>query len=128
MTMDAQSLILFFRDVIELYASRFYDEVEHPKEMSSYIRQLEKDLAYEAGNRACEKTVRFSRTGIASSEPIFTDIYGPKKLLEERKAARNPKLRAATNTSDNVEANITNFHLEGEPSRRLLILREIRFP
>jgi len=120
MTMDAQSLILFFRDVIELYASRFYDEVEHPKEMSSYIRQLEKDLAYEAGSRACEKDRQFFQELIASSEPIFTDIYGPKKLLEERKAARNPKLRAATNTSDNVEANITNFHLEGEPSRRLL--------
>lgn len=113
MTMDAQSLILFFRDVIELYASRFYDEVEHPKEMSSYIRQLEKDLAYEAGSRACEKDRQFFQELIASSEPIFTDIYGPKKLLEERKAARNPKLRAATNTSDNVEANITNFHLEG---------------
>ena len=85
-----------------------------------YIRQLEKDLAYEAGNRACEKDRQFFQELIASSEPIFTDIYGPKKLLEERKAARNPKLRAATNTSDNVEANITNFHLEGEPSRRLL--------
>ena len=120
MTMDAQSLILFFRDVIELYASRFYDEVEHPKEMSSYIRQLEKDLAYEAGSRACEKDRQFFQELIASSEPIFTDIYGPKKLLDERKAAHNPKLRAATNTSDNVEANITNFHLEGEPSRRLL--------
>ncbi len=49
--MDAQALIVFFKDVIELYASRFYDEVEHPKEMSSYIRQLEKDLAYEAGQQ-----------------------------------------------------------------------------
>lgn len=120
MTMDAQSLILFFRDVIELYASRFYDEVDHPKEMSSYIKQLEKDLAYEAGSRACEKDRKFFQELIASSEPIFTDIYGPKKLLDERKAAHNPKLRAATNTSDNVEANITNFHLEGEPSGQLL--------
>ena len=120
MTMDAQSLILFFRDVIELYASRFYDEVEHPKEMSSYIRQLEKDLAYEAGSRACEKDRQFFQELIASSEPIFTDIYGPKKLSDERKATRNPKLRAATNTSDNVEANITNFHLEGDSSGRLL--------
>lgn len=120
MTMDAQSLILFFRDVIELYASRFYDEVDHPKEMSSYIKQLEKDLAYEAESRACEKDRKFFQELIASSEPIFTDIYGPKKLLDERKAAHNPKLRAATNTSDNVEANITNFHLEGEPSGQLL--------
>ena len=120
MTMDAQSLILFFRDVIELYASKLYDEVDHPKEMSSYIKQLEKDLAYETGSRACEKDRQFFQELIASSEPIFTDIYGPKKLSDERKATRNPKLRAATNTSDNVEANITNFHLEGDSSGRLL--------
>lgn len=93
MTMDAQSLILFFRDVIELYASKLYDEVDHPKEMSSYIKQLEKDLAYETGSRACEKDRQFFQELIASSEPIFTDIYGPKKLSDERKATRNPKLR-----------------------------------
>ena len=51
MTMDAQALIVFFKDVIELYCSRLYEEVNYPKEMSSYIKQLEKDLAYEAGSR-----------------------------------------------------------------------------
>lgn len=120
MTMDAQSLILFFRDVIELYASRFYEEVEYPKEMSSYIKQLEKDLAYEAGSKASERDRAFFQDLIAGSEPIFTDIYGPKKLMEERLASKNPDLRAATNTSDNVQANITNFHLEGEQSKYLL--------
>ena len=49
-------------------------------------------------------------------EPIFTDIYGPKEAAGGReRRSGNPKLRAATNTSDNVEANITNFHLEGNP-------------
>lgn len=47
--------------MIELYASKLYDEVDHPKEMSSYIKQLEKDLAYEAGSRACEKDRQFFR-------------------------------------------------------------------
>ena len=55
MTMDAQSLILFFRDIIELYASRMYEEIDYPKPMSSYIKQLKKDLEYEAGSKASQK-------------------------------------------------------------------------
>ena len=50
MTMDAQSLILFFRDIIELYASRMYEGIDYPKPMSSYFKQLKRDLEYEAGS------------------------------------------------------------------------------
>lgn len=119
MTMDAQSLIVFFRDVIELYCSRLYDNIDHPKEMASYIKQLQKDLEYEAGSAASQKDREFFQNLIASSEPIFADIYGPGKLEAERKATGNPNLRAATNVSNNVEANITTFHLETEPAARL---------
>lgn len=120
MTMDAQSLIVFFKDVIELYCNRLYEGIPYPKEMSSYLRQLEKDLAYEAGNSSFQKDKDFFEKLISSEEPIFTDIYGPEKLERERLETKNPKLRAATNTSANVEANITSFHLEEAPSKRLL--------
>ena len=50
MTMDAQSLIVFYRDVIELYCQRVYDDNKYPKEMTSYLKQLQKDLAYEEGS------------------------------------------------------------------------------
>ena len=119
MTMDAQSLILFFRDIIELYASRMYEGIDYPKPMSSYIKQLKKDLEYEAGSNASQKDREFFQRLIASSEPIFADIYGPGKLEAERKATGNPNLRAATNTSNNVDANITTFHLETDPSARM---------
>ncbi len=119
MTMDAQSLILFFRDIIELYASRMYEGIDPPKPMASYIQQLKKDLEYEAGSKASQKDREFFQRLIASSEPIFADIYGPGKLEAERKATGNPNLRAATNTSTNVEANITTFHLETDPSARM---------
>ena len=119
MTMDAQSLILFFRDIIELYASRMYEGIDYPKPMSSYIKQLKKDLEYEAGSKASQKDREFFQKLIASSEPIFADIYGPGKLEAERKATGNPNLRAATNTSNNVDANITTFHLETDPSSRM---------
>lgn len=120
MTMDAQSLIMFYRDVIELYCQKIYpDEVSYPKDMASYLKQLQKDLAYEDNSSACQKDRAFFQKLISSSEPIFADIYGPGKLNAERAAKNNPALRAATNTSDNVDANISTFHLEAEPSARL---------
>lgn len=120
LVMDAQSLIVFFKDVMELYASRVYEDVPVPKEMASYIKQLEKDLAYEAGNNASVKDREFFENMISESEPIFTDIYGPAKLEAERKRNGNPNQRAAVNTSDNVDANLANFELETEPSERLM--------
>ena len=120
LVMDAQSLIVFFKDIIELYSSRVYDNVPAPKEMSSYLAQLEKDLAYEAGNKASVRDREFFEKLITESEPIFTDIYGKGKLLAERKRTGNPKQRACINTSDNVDANLVNFRLEPEPTRRML--------
>lgn len=117
--MDAQSLIVFYKDIIELYCSKVYDEIPEPKEMASYIKQLEKDLAYEAGSNASKKDREFFEKLISSSEPIFTDIYGRGKLEAERKKNGNPNQRAAINVSDNVDANLANFTLEKEPSERL---------
>ena len=47
MIVDAQSLIAFLKDIIELYCNAKYEGVPYPKEMASYIEQLQKDLAYE---------------------------------------------------------------------------------
>ena len=117
--MDAQSLIVFFKDIIELYCSKVYEEVPVPKEMASYLKQLEKDLAYEAGSKSSQKDREFFENLITSSEPIFTDIHGRGKLEAERERTGNPKQRACINTSNNVDANLANFHLEGEPAMRM---------
>lgn len=118
-TMDAQSLIVFLKDVIELYCHYSYEGINYPKPMASYLTQLEKDLAYENGCTAKERDIEFFEKLIKSSEPIYCDIYGADKLLEERRKLKNPKLRAATNVTGSVDANITLFELEEEPSRRL---------
>ena len=52
MIADAQSLICFMKDIIELYCNEKYEGVQYPKEMASYIDQLQKDLAYEAGQQS----------------------------------------------------------------------------
>lgn len=120
MTMDAQSLILFLRDVIEIYSNMKYEGIAYPKEMTSYIDQLEKDLAYEAGSKAQKRDIQFFEKMISSSEPIFNGIAGMSKLIEERKQEKNKQLRAVTNVSDNVDANIITFELEADPSERLM--------
>lgn len=122
MTMDAQSLILFYRDIIEIYSHKMFgDEViAYPKAMTSYIKQLEKDLAYEAGNTASQRDREFFEKLIGTSEPVFNSIYGPGLLEKQRKASGNPNQRAARTIPEDVSANITTFRLEPEPSGRLL--------
>lgn len=45
MVVDAQSLIAFLKDIIEIYCNAMYEGVPFPKDMCSYIEQLKKDLA-----------------------------------------------------------------------------------
>jgi len=122
--MDAQSLICFLRDIIELYCNRMYEDVPYPKEMSSYIEQVQKDLAYEAGSRAWQRDEAYFHKMIEESEPIYNGIEGSGRLQMEREKSGNPNLRAAVNVSDSVDADIDIFHLEEEPTRRLLTFCE----
>ena len=85
MTMDAQSLICFLKDIIELYCNKKYEGVPYPTDMSSYIEQIKKDLAYEAGSKAQKRDAEFFEKLIAQSEPIFNDVEGPQRLEEQEK-------------------------------------------
>ena len=120
MTMDAQSLILFLKDIIEIYACNKYEGFEYPREMTSYTAQLERDLEYEAGSRSQKRDTEFFEKLISSGEPVFNSIFGPGKLEEERRREKNNSLRAVTAVSDNVDANIVTFSLEADPSLRLM--------
>ncbi|MDD2979923.1 MAG: condensation domain-containing protein [Hespellia sp.] len=120
MTMDAQSLICFLRDVIELYCSSMYEEIPYPKDMASYIEQIKKDFAYEAGSRARERDRTFFEKLIESSEPIYNGIDGPGRLEAAQKKTGNPNQRAAVNVSDSVDSALDVFHLEAEPTKRLM--------
>ncbi len=119
--MDAQSLICFLRDVIELYCNTMYEGVDYPKDMASYIEQLQKDLAYEAGSKAKERDEAYFQNLIDSmSEPIYNGIDGTRALEEERERSGDPNARAAINVSDSVDSALDIFHLEEEPTKRLM--------
>ncbi|MBR4026941.1 MAG: peptide synthetase, partial [Lachnospiraceae bacterium] len=121
MIMDAQSLICFQRDVIELYCHTAYPEaIGYPKEMASYWEQIEKDLAYEAGSKAQNRDREFFQKIIDASEPIYNGISGPGQLQAERDRCNNPELRAAINATRDVTSALDIFHLEAEPTKRLM--------
>lgn len=120
MTMDAQSLIYFLTDVIELYCNAKFEGVPYPKDMASYVEQLQKDLAYEAGCKAKNRDAEFFQKIIEESEPIYNGINGPQKLQMERERCNNPELRAAVNASQNMDSALDIFHLEAEPTERLM--------
>lgn len=121
MTADAQGLSCFFKDVIEIYCNAMYEGVPFPRDMSSYIEQVQRDLAYEAGSRAQERDRKYFQDLIDNTpEPIYNGIRGRGPLEEERKRSGNPNARAAVNVSDSVDSALDIFHLEEEPTRRLM--------
>lgn len=119
-TMDAQSLICFLRDVIEIYCNTLYEGVPYPKDMASYIEQIQRDLAYENGSKAQARDREYFHKLIEESEPIFNGIDGPALLEAERARSNNPNERAAINVSDSMDSELDIFHLEEEPTKRLM--------
>lgn len=118
LVLDAQSLIMFMRDIIELYCHAKFEGVDYPKEMRSYIEQLEKDLAYENNSKAQQRDREFFHKLIDESEPIFNGIEGPQPLIEAKK--KNPDARSAHLITPYVDSALDIFHLEGEPTARLM--------
>ena len=70
MIVDAQSLICFLKDIIELYCNEKYEGVPYPKEMASYLEQLKKDLAYEAGSKAQKRDIEYFQKEIEKGDDL----------------------------------------------------------
>ena len=119
MTMDAQAIVLFLKDVIQVYCSKMYD-YEYPKPLQSYVKALEKDLKYEAGSKSYEKDKKFWEEYLEQSEPIYTDATGDNLLQRQREAQNKPELRAAVGGIHSCDAEIAQFHLEPDPSDALV--------
>ncbi len=124
MTMDSSSIIGFNRAVLEIYCSMKYDTAM-PKPMQSYIKQLEKDLEYEADSPAKKRDEEFWTKEIEKDEPIYTDFSGQGRLLTQRRENNNPNQRWAMVISRSPEASISVYSLEQEASMRLMKFCEL---
>ncbi len=119
MTMDSSSIIGFTKMVLEIYCSMRYN-TDMPKPMVSYIKQLEKDLAYENDSPAKKRDEDFWKKEIQCNEPMYTDFSGQGRLLTQRRENNNPNQRWAMVVSKSPEASISVYSLEYEASMRLI--------
>ncbi len=119
MIMDSSSLIAFDRDVLEIYCAKKYG-MPMPKPMQSYIKAVESDLKYENDSPARRKDAEFWQSEIEKSEPMYTDFTGMGRLITQRRENNNPDQRSAMIISGIPDAAISVYHLEEEPSARLL--------
>ncbi len=120
MTMDSSAVIAFYRDVLEIYCAKKYGR-EYPKPMQSYIKAIEKDLAYEANSPARKRDEEYwMQEMTCENEPIYTDFNGMGRLITQRREHNDPDLRSAVVVSINPEAAISVYSLEKEPSDRLM--------
>lgn len=119
MTMDSSSIIGFNKAVLEIYCNLKYG-TEMPSPLQPYIRQLEKDLAYEADSAAKKKDKEYWEKVLAESEPMYTDFAGQGRLLTQRRENNNPTQKSAMVISKSPVAAISVHSLEAEPSERLV--------
>lgn len=124
MTMDSSSIIGFNKAVLEIYCSYKYG-TEMPSPMMPYIKQLEKDLAYEANSPARQKDEEYWKNAIAESEPMYTDFAGQGRLLTQRRENNNPDQRCAMIISKSPVASISVYPLEKDSSMRLMKFCEL---
>lgn len=118
MIMDSYGIVVFMRDVVEIYVHLKYN-MEYPKQLKSYLDALDADIAYQS-SRKRQNDEKFWNEILSESEPMFTGILGKKLLEKQREEKNNPKLRAAKITSKSIDASHSRFHLETEPAKRLL--------
>ena len=83
--------------------------------MASYIEQIQRDFAYEAGSKAQLRDIEYFQKEIEKSEPIYNDLHGTAKLESMREMFKNPELRSAFCVTDDTKSALDIFHLKKSP-------------
>ena len=62
----------------------------------------------------------FFEAEIDKGEPVYNDLHGTAKLESMREMFKNPELRSAFCVTDDTKSALDIFHLEEEPTKRLM--------
>ncbi len=111
--MDAYSVGVFIRDVIEIYLNKTQGR-EYPKPMRPYIPVLMKELAYINSPQQEADRDYWYRSLADNTEPVFTDYMLDNRLSLQRKA--HPEHRFADIHSGSPAADTVIFSMSAEES------------
>lgn len=115
--MDSDSVVVFMKDVVDIYLSLMYD-LEYPKDMSSFIESVKDDLEYEHSKKY-KKDKEFWESKLKKSEPIYTDFVSKNRLVETRKALNEPNRRTYITPVDS-EGDVISFHMSEKETSKIL--------
>lgn len=94
-TMDSYSIMMFYKDVMDIYFS-YKNMSNYPKPLSSYIDNLQKELKFEENSKAKQSDIDFWQEKFNLPEPIYTDSKGSIVLDALRKKTKNSSKRSAS--------------------------------
>ncbi len=116
---DSSAIIVMINDIMELYCHYHFNS-PYPAPLPSYIDALEKDLARQKSEKLVARDSEFWDEILELGEPLYSDVTGTWKLEECRKKHNNPNLRAVDREIKDTRVGFAVFHLEPDPSMRLL--------
>ena len=87
MVVDAQSLIAFLKDIIEIYCNAKYEGVPYPKEMCSYIEQLKKISCTKPEAKHSRRTANFLKMSYDSRSRYITESKAPESLRQQERCS-----------------------------------------
>ena len=119
LTMDSTAIMGFCGYVLQLYCHKLFENVDPPALPRHYLDQLVLDLKYEQNSPAYQRDREFWLEQLNQPEPIYTPFSEHNRLEDMRVHMQDPNLRATYITGD-LEAAIKVYHLEDEPTRRIV--------
>lgn len=111
---DSCALIILINDIMQLYCHLKFG-APYPKELASFEKMLEKDIAKANNPKRFAKDVDFWKECLIKyGEPLYSDIRGKGVLERSRKLYGNEALRAADLVKDDLSVGVRDFVLEKE--------------
>lgn len=113
LAMDAYSVKIFLKDIMEIYLSKTQGKA-YPKPMRPYIPELIKELQYLQSDKIKEDYKYWAMSLATTSEPIFTDYMLENRLKPQ--AAANPGQRYANIHGGSPAEHVTLKQMNAEES------------
>ncbi len=119
LAMDAYSVKIFLKDIMEIYLSKTQGTA-YPKPMRPYYPEAMKELAYINSEKHEKERQYWYSTLADNSEPVFTDYLLDNRMKKQRE--KYPERRYCDIHSGSPEAGLLKFSLTAEETDSIMAM------
>ena len=117
LAMDAYSVKIFLKDVMEIYLSKIKG-TDYPKPMRPYFPEVAKELAYINSSKHDADRKYWYDSLATTTEPVFTDYLIDNRLKKQQK--QYPDRRYCDIHSGSPDADVQQFSMSKEDSEKIV--------